>query len=82
MTGLEGVVCLPIPQVSEQRSVRVWCPAAQALVEMKGTVEARCGLETLRVDRCVNQVLGCSCLKDWRKRGYCMVGKELTANKW
>jgi hypothetical protein len=45
MTPFEGVVCLPIPQVSEQRTVRVWCPALQQLVEVKGQVKQGLGLE-------------------------------------
>ena len=79
---VEGVVCLPIPNLSEQRSVRIWCPLAERMVEVKGVVKQAVGLESLRVDRCVNQVLGCPCLKDRGRRGLCVVGKELTAGKW
>jgi hypothetical protein len=78
----EGVVFLPMPNGSEQHTVRVWCPAMQMIVEVKGTVEARCGLETLRVERCVYQLLGCPCLKSQLKRGLCLVRQEMQTGKW
>ena len=73
---------LPLPNMQEQRSVRVWCPAFQSMVETKGTVTPRLGLEVLLVDACVLQVLGCPCLKDREKRKLCLIDREVASGSW
>ena len=82
LTELGAVVFLPSPNKSDVRRVRVWCPAMLDMVETRGLVTVKVGLDVLRVERCMFQSLGCACLKDKNKRGLCVVGKEMQTGKW
>ena len=56
---------------------RVWCPATQRMVQVKGLLEKTfCRLDVLTVQHCVFER---ECTK--RQHEYCLVGKELQG-KW